>query len=689
MNTNGSNSIINFHNLAIELRRLKRQPFAISTAALLINQSLTQTSDYSTLLQHPDSQALSDLCNIICYRFSTDPSSDIINLISLLRFTRGPQQIGPWFLLNTLFLIYHNNLNENCLRALSQYDPIYLEKYLLGQIYSDPKNLFRASNYELFLPLQVPNLARLTFNERANSSLLQYLIYYSFSRSSAHIEECASDEKLFDSFSNFVFNNPDFFIVANQIFKKKNLIDILLKLKNKNPSNLLNSYLLVYYNTSHEIAELFFNLYNDTDFLKYVNNDRIENLYNFLKSNDKWDLISQLYRRDDESHTILSNIFRTSFLRDQSMYLSKYSNLKYDFLIEPIEPILLNPENQIDNHYYIYLLASDNITLKMLRNEPHFLQIIYENSLKKSETNKKTIDQIVSFINRNLSQFIETQHMGPQNLLFSEDSVVHDLMMNNELLFFDIFDSPNTKNIMEETLVALISFITQSMNQGMAPQAQQIEGQTQGQITAVTAPTSMTPDIIPPAALPAERGRGPGGILINPIHRMEIEHRRHHHQNLQQQQDQNQPLLKFPSVTFFEKMVEKVDVDQVLSQIYKESQDLMRIVEWRNALVAVPCLLFSTLRILSAMEPITDSNELINLFQKYLMNSYDKFSKSSTDFLQLVHFFLDDRLLSVIPQFRFQNLSLSIRLLILECFANCAHLIFENDPKIVDTFISF
>lgn len=637
-----TSSLINFHNLSVELRRLKRGTYSISTASLLINQSISQTTDYSALLQHPDCQKLLNLCKIICYRFSVDPSLEIINLVSLLRFTFGPQQIGPFILLRTLFSIYHTSLNENCLKALNRFDPIFLEKYLLGGIYSNPKDLLTSTSEELFLPLQIPNLSKLSIHDRNNLSLLQYLIHYSSSRSYAHIVECATNETLFEPFSNFVYQHPEFFIVANQIFKKKQLFDVLLKLKNKNPSSLLNSYLSIYYNTSAELVELFLNLYNDEDMLKYVGDDHIQDLYNFFQSNSKWDSISLLYQRDQKSHDILYSIFQSTFIEDQRKYLSRYPSIKCDFLIEAIEPLILSKQVKLDPKYFIFLLPNDQISLKMLQIEPRFLQSILECSVKKDEAQKKTINQITTFINRNLKQFLEMQNISLQLAIFNEESIINNILNIDELSFFDIFEGSEQNQILIEASIIFISFITQSMNQGMNP----------------------TPSMRPP-----EPFRDP------PRHR------------------QSQQGVKFPSKNFFDKLVEKVDVNLVLSNVYKMNQELMRIVEWRKALVATPKLLFSTIEIKSQEQQISDSNELINLFQKYIQNNYDLFSRNSNEFLTLINFFLNKKLLDVLPQFMFENLSLSIRLSLLECFANCSHIIFENEPEIdlktVDLFVSF
>lgn len=634
MDAKESNLLIDFHHLAIELRRLRKNSYAISTAALLINQSITKPIEYSALLQTPESQKLSGLCQIICYRFSNDPSSDILRLISMLRFTRGPQQIGPWFLLNNLLSIYHDRLTEECYKCLSYFDPIFFEKYLLGRVYLNPQSLFRSTTNEIFLPLQVPNLSNLAYKECNNSSLIKYLLHYSLSRSSQHIIECSQNENLFDSFANFVYKCPEFFIISNQLFDNKNLHDIFLSLKNKDPSKFLSSYLITYNQTSHETMDLILNLYSDQDLLKYVSDDRIEDLFNFLQINDRWDIITQLFERNEKAHSILTGFFQNSFLRDARKYLSKYSQLKLDFLIDAIESFLLGTENHIEPKHYVYLLPNDKISLIMLERDRHFLQIVMEASMRKDEVNEKTVKLIVSFINRNLKRILSMFNDDFHRLLFDEESIVFSLIRLNELLFFDIFDGQENIQILTLATINLISFIVQTMAQEMA-----------------------------------QNGRPPSAQARPTAYHL---------------------TLRFPSIAFFKKMAKKVDLQTAMIEIYRANQGIVRLPEWREALVAVPELLFTTLGFSLQFPEFGSDHEYFDVFQRYITVNYNNFSKSLDAFLVLVNFFLDTQLLSAIPGFKFNNLCLSVQLSVLDSFASCCHLVFmtDDDQKTLKKFIS-
>ncbi|OHT16069.1 hypothetical protein TRFO_42083 [Tritrichomonas foetus] len=462
MKTQNSSSLVAFHTLAIELRRLKNQrqnSNAIATAALLINQSLFDKNiEYSSFLQHPDSQRLISICKIICYRFSHNPSDDILTIINLARFSQP--LIGQLLFLTTLLLVHQSSFNEESLKSLYNYNPNFFKSFLLSRIYSNPGSLFQS--HETLLPLQIPHLTSFVpmnskgQNKGQNSTvLIKFLIQFTLSKSFEHIIECATNDSLFDAFANFVFDCPKFFVMATQIFSIEELINIFKKLKKINAYALLRSFLDDYQETNSEVTSLIFQIYEKNDFLKFSKENEIFLTFSFLKKNNRWDIIELFYNKYSQQ---ISSILQDFYQNNQRKYLEIFAKFKFNYLIDAVTPIIM--KGVIEPRNYIYLLHKKDIIFQLLKTNPNILHhIIQSNEIKDKFTNEINSDKNLkhSYDHNNINKIVKFIHDNPQILpdpLLNPDTIVIQLYNIDELLFLDLFQN----NKINEATTSMINY---------------------------------------------------------------------------------------------------------------------------------------------------------------------------------------------------------------------------------------
>lgn len=570
MNEKETNQLINFHNLAIELRRLKKGHNPIPTFALLINQNINPTINYSNFYQHPQSEILINLCKIVLNRFSTHPATDSFLLIAMIKFS-GNQKLGQLILFDILISNYSILFDENLLTRLYNSNPEFLKNYFLSRIYSNPQSL-NPNSIESFLPLQNYSLIQLGQNADMNSSsFLRFVVKFLFEKSFEHISDCLYNEKLFNHVANLVFYNPSFFEFSQILFPNQdNLKKLFEKLKETNPTQFLTSFLTFFTNRTL-ISDIVSNLYTAGELIAHSTLENLNQLLLYLRTYNRWDCVELLYNKDHNWRFALSELLLEFYKSNQVDYLRLYAQYHYDFFLNNyvIDEI---SQGHISVENFVYLFDKPELALQLITQDPYYIQSLLQNS--------DTITDTIRLLKSNPELI--------QRKIIDLNKIIPDIYQVNNTLFFDLFDDPQD---IEAASFDLINFVMS-----------------------------------------------------------------------------NQPQMKFPSLDFFIQLSQKVNIMSLLPRLYESNPNLFYHPEWRKMLASMPQILFATIQLNSYPQ------DCYILFIQYIHSQVEVLSNDIDKFCNLITFFKTTE----IERFAYSNLALSTQLVLLDCFANSCHLLFNT-----------
>lgn len=334
--TDTKRNLINFQRIGFEFRRIDKNNSPISTAALIINQSLNDPSmQLKDIINLNEYQILLKISVIFYRRFGFDPVIHFNNLISLVNWSTG-NHLGEYVFLQIILGIPNTHISCEQIHLACKLFPTLFEPIFISRIYINPDLLFTSGCPKL--PSNQPITTDYLVKCGADNYMIEHFLTLTFNSSLNFLRQVC-ESRHYQVLLGLLIIRPDFFSAIENLCRD-DLFEVISQIMFSGMSNFLDTFFSNYKKIPSSIIKCVssnLNTSNINQYTKKISTKNYQNLFNYIFENECTDMLQDGLTFNDNFIPCVNNLYQKS----PDLILRMFRNTNNQVLNSTIGSILL------------------------------------------------------------------------------------------------------------------------------------------------------------------------------------------------------------------------------------------------------------------------------------------------------------------------------------------------------------